>query len=102
MDKLEVCMNIYAGNLSFDTTEDELRTMFEEYGEVSSVAIIKDKFSGESRGFGFVEMASKEEAMTAIAELNQTDHEGRTLKINEAKPRNDSRGGGRDNRGRRY
>lgn len=89
-------MNIYIGNLSFDTTEDQLRQAFEAFGEVSTVNIISDKYSGESRGFGFVEMAGKDEAVAAIAGLNGQELNGRALNINEAKPRvqNDNRGGG--------
>ena len=94
-------MNIYIGNLSFDTTEDQLRQAFEGFGQVESVNIIKDKFSGESRGFGFVEMPSKDEAQAAIAGLNGTDLKGRTITVNEARPRTESRGGGRGSRGGR-
>lgn len=88
-------MNIYVGNLSFDTTDDQLRDAFGAFGEVSSVNIIKDKYSGESRGFGFVEMSDKEAATSAIAGLNGTDLNGRTLNINEARPRTEGGGGGR-------
>lgn len=87
-------MNIYVGNLSFNTTEDMLREAFEGFGEVSTASIIKDKFSGDSRGFAFVEMPSKEEAMAAIAGLNNQDLEGRALNVNEAKPRATGGGGG--------
>ncbi len=87
-------MNIYVGNLSFDTTEDQLRQTFEGYGAVSSVNIIKDKYTGESRGFAFVEMSSQDEAMAAISGLNSQELNGRTLNVNEARPRTD-RGGGR-------
>ena len=87
-------MNIYVGNLSHETGEDDLRQAFETYGTVSSVNIIKDKYTGESRGFGFVEMNSKEEAMAAIAGLNGNEMHSRTLNVNEARPRTD-RGGGR-------
>ena len=66
-------MNIYVGNLSYETTEDDLRQAFESFGEVSSVNIIKDKFSGKSRGFGFVEMASDDEATEAMSKLNGQD-----------------------------
>ena len=95
-------MNIYAGNLSYGMTEDDLRRLFEEYGEVNSVAIIRNKISGESRGFGFVEMSSRDEAMKAITELNESEYDGRTLNINEAKPRNENRGSGRGDRGNRF
>lgn len=80
-------MNIYIGNLSFQTTEDELRDLFGEYGTVTSVSIIKDKFSGRSRGFGFVEMESDEEGQAAIESLNESELQGRTIKVNIAKPR---------------
>ena len=92
-------MNIYVGNLSFEVTEEELREAFEEFGEVSSVNIIKDKFSGRSRGFGFVEMPANEEAQAAIDGLNGKDMKGRSLNINEARPRTDDRRGGRGGRG---
>jgi RNA recognition motif-containing protein len=90
-------VNIYVGNLSFDTTEDDLREAFANYGEVASAAIITDKYSGKSRGFGFVEMANTAEANAAIAALNGTEMDGRTLNVNEARPRTEnggSRGGG--------
>jgi RNA recognition motif-containing protein len=96
-------MNIYIGNMSFDTTEDQLREAFAGYGEVSTVNIIKDKYSGEPRGFAFVEMSGKEEAMAAITGLNGQDLNGRALNVNEAKPRAEgggNRGGGGG--GRRY
>lgn len=91
-------MNIYVGNLSYQTTEDSLRGAFEAFGEVASVSILKDKYSGESRGFGFVEMPVKSEAMAAIDGLNDQELDGRRLRVNEARPRKDRRGGGR----RRY
>lgn len=88
-------MNIYVGNLARQVTEDELRAEFEAFGQVESVAIIKDKFTGESRGFGFVEMGNAEEAKKAIEGLNGKDVGGRALNINEARPREDRpRGGG--------
>ena len=90
-------MNIYVGNLNFRTTEDDLRTAFEEYGEVSKATIITDKYSGDSRGFGFVEMDDDSEANAAIAGLHDTDMDGRTITVNEARPREDRGGGG--NRG---
>ncbi len=80
-------MNIYVGNLSYTATEESLKQVFEEYGTVTSVKIITDKFTGSSRGFGFVEMASDEEAQRAIAELNGKAFEGRNLTVNEARPR---------------
>jgi len=87
-------MNIYVGNLSYTTTDEDLRQAFGAHGEVTSVNIIKDRFSGESRGFGFVEMATNEEAQAAIASLNGTDLGGRTLNVNEARPRTEGGGGG--------
>jgi RNA recognition motif-containing protein len=96
-------MNIYAGNLSFEVTEEDLRQAFESYGQVASVTIVKDKYSGQSRGFGFVEMPAKAEATAAINGLNGKELKGRDLNVNEARPRSDSRGskGGRGG-GRRY
>ena len=79
-------MNIYVGNLSRFVTEDALRNLFATFGQVASVRLIKDKFSGEPRGFGFVEMPNKEEAEKAIADLNGSDFEGQSLKVNEARP----------------
>ena len=87
-------MNIYVGNLSRDLNEGELREAFAAFGDVASASIIKDKFSGESRGFGFVEMPNKEEADKAIAALNGKDLKGRNLKVNEAQPRPQGGGGG--------
>jgi len=90
-------VNIYVGNLSFTTAESDIKEAFQAFGEVSSCNIIKDKFSGESRGFGFVEMPNKDEAEKAISMLNGKDLKGRALKVNEAKPRTDrprSGGGG--------
>ena len=87
-------MNIYVGNLAPDVTEDELRQAFEAFGQVQSATIIKDKFSGESRGFGFVEMPAKAEAQTAITEMNGKDLKGRALNVNEARPKTEHRGGG--------
>ena len=83
-------MNIYVGNMSFDTTEDQLRQAFTVYGEVSTVNIITDKYSGEPRGFGFVEMSAKNEGIAAISGLNGTELDGRELKVSEAKPRTQS------------
>ncbi|MCX6836122.1 MAG: RNA-binding protein [candidate division Zixibacteria bacterium] len=95
-------MNIYVGNLSFDTTEDQLRQAFSGFGEVTSINIITDKYTGEPRGFAFVEMAGKAEAIAAISGLNGQDLNGRTLNVNEARPRTEGgggRGGGGGNRG---
>jgi RNA recognition motif-containing protein len=90
-------MNIYVGNLSYRTTEDDLRRAFEAFGAVSSSAIIRDRESGQSKGFGFVEMPSDSEAQAAINGLNDKEVGGRRLKVNQARPREDgggSRGGG--------
>jgi RNA recognition motif-containing protein len=84
-------MNIYVGNLSYKLNEDDLRQVFEEYGEITSVKIIKDKYSGRSKGFAFVEMAEDEEAKAAINELNGTEHDGRKIVVNEARPRQDNK-----------
>ena len=89
-------MNIYVGNLARGVTDDDLRQAFEAYGQVESANVIKDKFSGESRGFGFVEMPAKAEAQSAIEGLNGADLKGRNLNVNEARPRREGgRGGGR-------
>ena len=80
-------MNIYIGNLSFDTTEDQLHQAFEGFGEVSTVKIITDRDSGQPRGFAFVEMSAKSEAIAALSGLNGQELNGRSLKVNEAKPR---------------
>ena len=86
---------IYVGNLPFSTAEEDLKQMFAEYGSVDSVAIIRDRDTGKSRGFGFVEMESDDGAERAISELNGRDMDGRPLTVNEAKPRPDRpRGGG--------
>ena len=82
-------MNIYVGNLSHDVSTEDLRQAFEAYGEVSSANIIKDKYSGQSRGFGFVEMPDKAEAQTAIENLNGKDFHGRQITVDEARPRTD-------------
>ena len=88
-------MNIYIGNLPYSISEDELRELFAAHGEVSSANIIMDRESGRSKGFGFVEMPEKEQAEAAINAVNQTDVQGRSVRVNEARPRNDNRGGGR-------
>ena len=86
-------MNIYVGNLSYEVTEQELQQAFEAFGQVESVNIIKDNYSGRSKGFGFVEMPDKANAQSAINELNGKELKGRTLNVNEARPRTESRGG---------
>lgn len=97
-------MNIYVGNLPFNLGEEDLKEIFEEYGEVATTKIISDKFSGRSKGFGFVEMENDDEANNAIKELNNAEVSGRNIKVNESKPREtsgggDRRGGGGDRRG---
>jgi RNA recognition motif-containing protein len=87
-------MKIYVGNLSYETTEDELAAEFGTFGKVESVAIPSDKFSGRPRGFAFVEMPNKAEADAAIAGLNGKSVKERTLVVNESKPRTENRGGG--------
>ncbi|MCK5434465.1 MAG: RNA-binding protein [Dehalococcoidales bacterium] len=88
-------MNLYVGNLSREPTEDELRQAFEPFGQVTSANIIKDRYSGESRGFGFVEMATKSEAQAAINGVNGTSLGERTLSVSEARPRTEGGGGRR-------
>lgn len=85
---------LYVGNLSFDTSSQDLETMFAQAGTVQSASIVEDRDTGRSRGFGFVEMSSKEEAQTAIASFDGKDLDGRNLKVNEAKPRENRSGGG--------
>jgi cold-inducible RNA-binding protein len=97
-------MNIFVGNLSKDVTEDDLQNLFSEFGNVRSVKVIKDLFSGESKGFGFLEMPALAEAQKAINELNTKELKGKKIAVNEARPRNEKRrpggGGGRGgNRG---
>ena len=100
-------MNIYVGNLPYSMTEEELKEVFKPFGGVESATIIKDKFSGESRGFGFVEMGVKEEAERAIQEMSGQECQGRKLIVNEARPREERpprssggyQGGGRSDRG---
>jgi len=93
--------NIFVGNLSFNTGEDELRQLFEAYGQVDRVSIMTDRETGRSRGFGFVEMANEEEGEKAITALNGQQVGGRKLNVNEARPKGDrpSGGGGRDRGG---
>ena len=85
---------LYVGGLPYSITEDRLEELFTEHGTVESARVITDKFTGRSRGFGFVEMSSQEEAQVAIDKLNGTDLEGRSLTVNEAKPREPRSGGG--------
>lgn len=99
-------MNIYVGNLSYDATEDDLLRLFSNYGTVERVSIIIDRNTGRSRGFGFVEMTDETQARQAIEELDGTDFQGRSIKVNQAKPkpegtRRSSYGGGRRNFNRR-
>ncbi|MFC2069219.1 RNA recognition motif domain-containing protein [Chloroflexota bacterium] len=92
-------MKIYVGNLSYEVTDEDLRQEFGAFGEVTSVNIITDKYSGRPRGFGFVEMATKSEADSAITSLNGKTLKDRTVVVNEARPRNDNRNSGfRDDR----
>ena len=93
-------MKIFVGNLSRDVNDDDLLKAFEAFGKVESATVVKDKFSGESRGFGFVEMSSGPEAQAAISGMNGKDLKGRTLNVNEARPKED-RGGGSGGRGGR-
>ena len=89
-------MNIYVGNLPYNATEDEVREAFSEYGQVTSVALIKDKVTGQPRGFGFVEMPDADEAQSAIEAMNGRDFKNRSLVVNPARPReerSDRRGG---------
>jgi RNA recognition motif-containing protein len=88
-------MNIYVGNLSYDASEEDVQRAFEDFGSVDSVKIIKDKYTGRSKGFGFVEMTDDDAAKTAITELNDKEFMGRNLKVNEARPRAEGGGGGR-------
>ena len=94
-------MNIYVGNLSYETTEENLKEAFEVFGEVNTVKIIKDNYTGRSKGFGFVEMPAKAEAQSAIEGLNGKDLKGRSLNVSEARPRPEGRRGGSRRRGSR-
>ena len=87
-------MNIYVGNLSREATEENLKEAFEVFGEVNTVRVIKDNFTGRSKGFGFVEMPDKAEAQAAIEGLNGKDLKGRSLNVSEARPRSEGRRGG--------
>jgi RNA recognition motif-containing protein len=92
-------INIYVGNLSFDTNEDQLKELFETYGQVESATIISDKFTGRPRGFGFVKMPEREDGLRAIQELDARDFMGRSIKVNEARPRTDRDRGDRQGGG---
>ena len=94
-------MKIYVGNMPFSVTDGDLRAKFEEFGAVEEVTIITDRDTGRPRGFGFVTMPNSDEANAAISALNETEMDGRTLKVNEARPRRDSGGGG-GGRGKRW
>ena len=89
---------LYVGNLSYDVSSSDLEGLLSPHGEVQSAEVIMDRDTGRSKGFGFVEMGSDEEAQTAITALDGTDHSGRALKVNEARPRESRSGGGRSNR----
>lgn len=99
-------MNIFVAKLSFDTQSDDLRAAFEAYGTVSSANVVEDKFTGRSRGFGFVEMDDEDQARQAIRELNDTELDGRTIVVKKAEPRQSRQDGGdrgdRGNRGGNY
>jgi RNA recognition motif-containing protein len=90
---------LYVGNLSYDMDSSELQSLFSQHGTVTSAEVVADRMTGRSRGFGFVEMGSDEEAQAAIAALNGQTHGGRPLTVNEAKPREDRGGGGGGGRG---
>ncbi len=91
MEGIESMINIYVGNLSYQTTEEDLRQAFGAYGEVHAAAVIHDKFTDKSKGFGFVEMPSDDEAKAAIEAMDGTEFMGRQIKVNEARPRPDRR-----------
>jgi len=89
---------LYVGNLAYSVSNDDLQELFSQAGQVQSAAVITDKFSGQSKGFGFVEMTTSEEAANAIRQFNDTELKGRNIKVNEAKPRESSFGGGNRDR----
>ncbi len=91
--------NIFVGNLNFQTTQEDLRSVFEQYGAVENVNIITDRETGQARGFAFVEMTNKNEAETAISVLNGTELNGRAMNVNEARPKTQGGGGGGGGRG---
>ena len=92
-------MNIYVGNLSSGVKEDDLQGIFSEYGKIKSIKIIRDMFSGQSKGFGFIEMYSDTEGQKAIDELNLAEVDGKKITVNKARPQRDRRGGGRPSGG---
>ncbi len=92
-------MKLYVGNLAFQTSSEDLQQLFSQTGTVESASVVEDRETGRSRGFGFVEMSSKEEGEAAIAQFNGTEHNGRSLTVNEAKPRENRSGGGGGGRG---
>jgi cold-inducible RNA-binding protein len=94
LERNGIVTNIYVGNLSYNATEDDLREAFGQYGEVSSVSVIKDRDTGRARGFAFVEMPDANQAAQAIENLNNTEIAGRAVTVNEARPREDRGGGG--------
>ena len=99
LKELEMSIKIYVGNLSFDSSEEDLKGLFATYGDVESAKVIVDQFTNRSRGFGFIEMSNREEGLKAIQALDSKDLGGRQLKVNEAKPKSDNRNrGGRDSR----
>jgi RNA recognition motif-containing protein len=87
-------MNIYVGNLSYQVTSDDLRKAFEQFGEVSSASVVTDKMTGQSKGFGFVEMPDKANGESAIKQMDGADIKGRNVRVNEARPRPEGGGGG--------
>jgi len=89
---------LYVGNLAYSVSNDDLQELFSQAGQVQSAAVITDKFSGQSKGFGFVEMTTSEEAANAIRQFNDTELKGRNIKVNEAKPRESNFGGGNRDR----
>ncbi len=95
----EIAVNIYVGNLPYKVENAQLQALFEEHGQVTSARVIVDKMSGESKGFGFVEMPNKEEAERAISATDQQEFMGRKLRVNESRPRPSGGGGGRDGGG---
>ena len=94
--------NIFVGNLSFNTSESSVRSLFEAYGPVDRVSVVTDRDTGQARGFGFVEMSGSEEANRAIAELNGRELDGRALNVNEARPKAERSGGGGARRNNRW